>query len=125
MSLPFRLLLLVNAIATLAAGIVLFAFPGAIPATVGISLAPDQAFVARLLGASEFGIAALCIGALRSSEPAVLRLTASTMIVFHAASAIADMMALLQDVTSTVALNLVLRIAMIVLFALIGLRRTA
>ena len=46
--LPLRLLLLINAIATLAAGVVLFAFPGAIPSVVGLTLAPDQAFVAWL-----------------------------------------------------------------------------
>ena len=41
---------------------VLFAFPGAIPSVVGITLAPDQAFVAWLLGAAEFAVAALRIG---------------------------------------------------------------
>jgi hypothetical protein len=57
-----RTVILINAIATIAAGIVLFVFPGAIPSVVGIALAPDQAFVAWLLGAAEFAVAALCIG---------------------------------------------------------------
>src|SRR2546429_6685962 len=137
---PLRILLLINAIATLAAGVVLFVFPGASPSTVGIVLAPDQAFVAWLLSASEFGIAALCIGALLGSasrskgtrdtaqtdsshSPEILRLAAITLIVFHAASAVADTMQLMQQIALAVGLNLALRIVMVVLLAVFGLRR--
>jgi hypothetical protein len=38
-----RTVILINAVATLAAGVVLFVFPGAIPSVVGIVLAPDLA----------------------------------------------------------------------------------
>jgi hypothetical protein len=57
-----RAVILINAIATIAVGVVLFVVPGAIPSVVGIALASDQAFVAWLLGAAEFAVAALCIG---------------------------------------------------------------
>ena len=103
----------------------LFVFPGAIPSVVGITLAPDQAFVAWLLGAAEFGIAALCIGSVHSPSHDVLRLATTTLLVFHAASAVADGMALAQAWSLPIALNLALRIAMVVLLAIFGLRRGA
>jgi hypothetical protein len=110
-----RTLLLINAVATLAAGVVLFVFPGAIPSVVGIALAPDQAFVAWLLGAAEIGIAALCIGSVHSPRHDVLRLATTTLVVFHVASAVADGMALAQAWSVPIALNLALRIVMVVL----------
>ncbi|MEO6396643.1 MAG: hypothetical protein ABIO40_12130 [Devosia sp.] len=119
-----RTLILINAIATLAAGIMLFVFPGAIPSVVGIALAPDQAFVAWLLGAAEIGIAALCIGSVHSPSHDVLRLATTTLLVFHAASAIADAIALAQAWSLPIALNLGLRIVMVILLAAFGLRRT-
>jgi hypothetical protein len=60
MTLGLRILLIVNAVATAAAGLVLFAWPAAIPATVGISLPADAWFVAWLLGSAELGLAVLC-----------------------------------------------------------------
>lgn len=120
-----RTLILINAVATLAAGVVLFVFPGAIPSVVGIALAPDQVFVAWLLGAAQIGIAALCIGAVHSPSQDVLRLATTTLLVFHAASAVADTMALMQAYSLPIALNLGLRIVMVVLFAVFYPRRSA
>jgi hypothetical protein len=110
-----RTLILINAVATLAAGVVLFVFPGAIPSVVGITLAPDQAFVAWLLGAAEIGLAALCIGSVHSPSHDVLRLATTTLLVFHVASAVADGMALTQGWSLPIALNLALRVVMVVL----------
>ncbi|MDB5506354.1 MAG: hypothetical protein JWR75_992 [Devosia sp.] len=121
----FRILLLVNAVATLAAGLVLFLLPGAIPGTVGIELAPGQEFVAWLLGASELGISALCFAALRARHAETLRLVALTLIVFHAASAVADALALAQAASVGVALNLALRLVMVVAFAALARRLDA
>ena len=118
-----RTLILSNAIATLAAGVVLFVFPGAIPSVVGITLAPDQALVAWLLGAAEIGIAVLCIGSVHSPSHDVLRLATTTLLVFHAASAAADGMALMQGWSLPIALNLVLRVVMVVLLVAFRPRR--
>jgi hypothetical protein len=120
-----RTLILVNAVATLAAGLVLFVLPGAIPSVVGITLAPDQAFVAWLLGAAEIGIAALCIGSVHSPSYDVLRLATTTLLVFHVASAVADGMALAQAWSLPIALNLGLRVVMVVLLVAFRLRRSA
>jgi hypothetical protein len=124
MPLLLRILFVVNAVATLAAGVVLFLFPAAIPATVGIVLAPEASFVAWLLGASEFAIAALAVGALLSREPAVWRLAALTLVVLHAASAVADLLALLQGFTLAVAVNLLVRLVLAAALVL-GLPRSA
>jgi len=112
-----RTVILINAIATIAAGVVLFVFPAAIPSVVDITLAPDQAFVAWLLGAAEFTVAALCIGSVHSPSHDVLRLATTTLLVFHAASAVADAMALAQTFSLPIALNLALRIVMVILLA--------
>ncbi len=119
-----RLLLAVNAVATAAAGIVLFLWPAAIPATVGIALAPDASFVAWLLGSAELGLAALCALGLRASEPAALRLVCWTMLVTHATAAVADAMALAQGLAPVaIGINLAVRVAMVALFWRLGLRR--
>lgn len=122
MSPPLRILFVVNALATAAAGFVLLFVPAAIPATVGITLPPDASFIAWLLGAAEWGVTALCIGALRSQEPAAHRLAAMSLLVFHAASGMADLLALGGGFVLTIALNLVLRAVMVAGFAVFGLR---
>jgi hypothetical protein len=121
---PLHLLLAVNAVATAAAGIVLFVWPAAIPAAVGIALPPDAYFVAWLLGSAELGLAALCALALRAIEPAVIRLVCWTMLVTHATAAVADTLALAQGVAPVaVGINLAVRLAMVALFWRFGLRR--
>jgi hypothetical protein len=121
---PLRLLLAVNAVATAAAGVVLFVWPAAIPAAVGIELPPDANFVAWLLGSAELGLAALCALALRATEPAAIRLVCWTMFVIHATAAIADVMAMASGVAPVaVGINLAVRLAMVALFWRFGLRR--
>ncbi|MBX3530008.1 MAG: hypothetical protein KF849_05350 [Rhizobiaceae bacterium] len=121
---PLRLLLAVNAVATAAAGIVLFVWPAAIPGAVGIALPAEANFVAWLLGSAELGLAALCAVALRATEPAAIRLVCWTMLVTHATAAVADMLALGQGVAPVaVGINLAVRLAMVVLFWQLGLRR--
>ena len=116
MSLPLRILLIVNAVAALAAGVVLFVFPAAIPATAGITLAPGDNFVAWLLGASEIAIAVLALGALPAGT-AAQALAVLTLIVLHALSALADGMAMLQNPSPTLAINLAVRALMVALLA--------
>jgi hypothetical protein len=119
MSLPLRILLIVNAVAALAAGVVLFVFPAAIPATAGIALAPGDNFVAWLLGAAEIAIAALCARALwhRAPHPELVEATVLTLIVLHALSGLADILALAGNPSPTLAVNLAVRVAMVVLLA--------
>ncbi|WGD49095.1 hypothetical protein QA641_26030 [Bradyrhizobium sp. CB1650] len=121
MSLAFRILLVVNAVATLAAGVVLLLFPAAIPATVGIVLPSEANFVAWLLGSAELGLAALCALALRLTDREALRLVAWTMLVSHLSAALADALARLAPVA--IGANLAIRLLMAALFWWLGLRR--
>jgi hypothetical protein len=133
MSLPLRMLLIVNAVATLAAGVVLFVFPAAIPATAGIALAPGDAFVAWLLGAAEIAVAALCARTLLrrrphgtpvEPHPELVAATVLTLIVLHALSALADGMAMLHNPSPTLAINLAVRIAMVALLVVFRPRQS-
>lgn len=124
MSLAFRILLVVNAVATLAAGVVLLLFPAAIPATVGIVLPSEANFVAWLLGSAELGLAALCALALRLTDRGALRLVAWTMLVSHLSAALADALALAQGLAPVaIGTNLAIRLLMAALFWWLGLRR--
>jgi hypothetical protein len=53
-------LLIINAIATLAAGIVLFVAPNLIPSAVSIYVDRSAYMINYLLGSSELAFAALC-----------------------------------------------------------------
>jgi hypothetical protein len=122
MSPPLRILLIMNAVATLAAGLVLFIFPGAIPATIGVAPPADANIMAWLLGASELGLCVLCVVVLRRPDPAALRLAVITLIAVHAASALADLLALPQHAGPALIGNVAVRLLMVALLAVFGLR---
>lgn len=67
----------------------------------------------------------LCIGTVHSPSHDVLRLATTTLLVFNAASAVADAMALVPAYSLPFALNLALRLIMVVLLAAFLPRRTA
>jgi multisubunit Na+/H+ antiporter MnhC subunit len=54
-----RVLLVVHAVITFAAGVVLVVVPAAIPNVIGIQLASDSFIICYLLAAAEVGIAYL------------------------------------------------------------------
>ena len=122
---PLRILLAVNLVAALAAGVVLFLWPGAIPATVGLDLAPQDAFVARLLGAAEFATAALSGLALRTPSDEARRLAVATLIVLHVASVLALVLALGGTTAPGLVVNLVARLVQVALLWRFGLARRA
>lgn len=120
-----RIVLIVNALATFAAGLALFISPGFLGAAVDIEIGRDAYFVYYLLGASELGIAALCFLALRLTDTAALRMVCWAMVVFHAASAFAGILAYAEGLSVAVLANVALRILMVALFAWFGLRHRA
>ncbi len=117
-------LLLINAIATFAAGIALFVAPDLIAGAVGIRIDPDAHFLAYLLGASEFGIAALGYFGSGLTDVQALRIVTLTFIVFHAASGVAGVYAFAQGVSAAVWWNVVVRVLMVGAFIYYGLVRT-
>jgi hypothetical protein len=121
--LTLSLLLKINAWAMAAAGIVLFASPGGIPATVGIHIERDAYLVCYLLGAAEFAFATLCWLSSRSRQAQTLRIAAVACVVLHAASGLGELLALFQGVAAALWLNVGLRILMIALFYYFAWRR--
>lgn len=118
-----RIVLIVNALATLAAGLALFISPGFLGAAVDIVIGRDAYFVYYLLGASELAIATLCVLALRLADPVALRMVCWTMIVFHTASGLAGVLAYAEGLSAAVWANVALRALMVGLFAWFGLRQ--
>lgn len=102
-------LLVINALATAAAGIVLFVQPEVIAGAVGIQLGPEAHFVYYLLGASELAFAALCYYGRTLTDPEARRVVVVTCIVFHAASGVAGVLAVGQGVSSALWWNVGVR----------------
>lgn len=113
-------LLWLNAIATLAAGLVLFVAPELIAGTVGIHLGQEAHFLYYLLGASELGLSALCFLGLRFRDRSTLITVSLTLIVFHFASGVAGVFAFAGGVDAAVLWNVVARVFMVVLFGYHG-----
>lgn len=114
-------LLWLNAVATLAAGLVLFVAPGLIAGTVGIHVGQEDRFLYYLLGASELGLSALlCFLGLRSRDRGTLVTVSLTLIVFHFASGVAGIYAFAGGVDAAVLWNVVARVVMVLLFGYHG-----
>jgi hypothetical protein len=117
-------LLTINAVAMLAAGVVLFLWPELVPGVTGIELQRPAFFLCYLLGASELAIATLCFLAVKLSDAAALRAIVITCIVFHASSGVAGICAIVEGATAAVWWNVALRGVMVILFVRYGLRRS-
>ena len=122
MTLPLRILFIAHGVVTAAAGVVLIAVPGLIPSAVGITLMPDANLLPYLLGAVEFGVAVLSIGASRLTDAAAIRLIAVSFVVMHAVSALVEMLALTEGADPLLWGNVALRVVVGVIFALIAAR---
>lgn len=118
-----KALFLIHGVATLAAGIVLALFPGAIPATVGIVMEPGDFLLSYFLAAAELGIAVLSLGAARLDDAAAIRLIAAAFVTFHGATAVFEVVYLFASGFSLVLLvNIVVRIGASAAFAAIWSR---
>jgi hypothetical protein len=81
---------------TLAGAVVLTVWPKAIPATVGIALAPNDFLIVYLVAAAELAAAVLSFGAMRLADVAALRLVVATLVVIHGASGVLNLVYLAQ-----------------------------
>lgn len=116
-------LLIINAVATAAAGIVLFLRPDLIAGVVGIYLDPGDYFLYYLLGSSELAFAVLCYSSRNLQNAEALRIVTLTCIVFHAASGVAGIYASIQGLSLVVWGNVALRVLMVTLFIYYGIYR--
>jgi F0F1-type ATP synthase assembly protein I len=115
-----RILLVVHAVITLAAGVVLVVAPGAIPSVIGVHLAPGSFVLCYFLAGAEFSIAFISFYGSRCRDAEAIRLVVQTIIVFHAATAVLEVCALAQGMDVRLWGNVVLRVIVIALFAHYG-----
>ena len=113
----------VHGAVTLAAAVVLFLAPAAIPGAVGVAIDPTAYLVCYLLGAAEVGIAVLSFGAARLRDASAVRLVSLVFVVFHVASAAAEVYAFTQGVSGTIWGNIAIRAVVAALFAYFGIHR--
>jgi hypothetical protein len=104
------------------AGTVLIVAPELIPGAVGISIDQSAYLVCYLLGAAEIAIAFLSYYAKNLSDPPALRLIALTFVIFHAVTAIVEVFAFMQGLSSAIWSNVALRVVAVILFTYYGLR---
>lgn len=114
-------LLLIHAIITLGAGFVLIVAPGMIPATVGIRMDPSAYLICYLLGAAELSIAVLSLYGSSPRHSDALRVICLTIIVFHAFSAIVEILAYIQGVSAAIWINVAVRVIAVILFVYYGI----
>jgi hypothetical protein len=108
-----RWLLVVNAVASVAAAVVLAITPGAIPAAVGVTLEHSQHLMAYLLAAAELSISALCVIALHSNLGVTVGQVACVLIVFQVGSAFAGAAALAEGASPLIGWNVAARIVIV------------
>jgi len=118
-----RLLLVIHAVITLAAGVVLVLAPGAIPGTIGIELSPGSFLICYLLAGAEFAIAFLSAYGARCEGVGCRHAVIGTIIVFHGSTGILEVAALAQGLDARLWGNVALRLAVIAAFAYFGLLR--
>jgi hypothetical protein len=103
---------------------VLAAAPAAIPATVGIEMAPKDVLLPYFLSAAELAIAILSLGAIRLQDAAAIRLIALTFVLFHGATAVLELVYVaVAGFSPVLAANIAVRVAVAAVFAVIWWKR--
>ncbi len=111
----FRFLLIVNALASAAAAIVLTVAPAAIPSIIGSSIGPEAYFVARLLAAAELSLAAMCAYAVQRRSDDVYQQCAVALIVLHVGSIAAGLVQFAAHSNAVVGANIAVRAVIVLL----------
>jgi hypothetical protein len=115
-----RILLVIHAIITFAAGAVLVVEPEAIPSAISIHLGPGAFLVCYLLAGAEFSFAFLSFHGSQCRDPQVIRLVVRAIIVLHASTAVLEIYALTQGIDVRLWSNVALRVIVIALFVYFG-----
>jgi hypothetical protein len=118
-------LLVLHAIITVAAGVVLIIAPAQIPKTVNIHLDRSAYLLSYFLGSAELAFAFLSYYGSKLTDVKSLRLVSLTFIVFHAATAAVEVYAFMQGASIRLWGNVALRVVIAVLFWYYGVFKTA
>lgn len=114
-------LLVVHAVITFAAAIVLVFFPAAIPHTADIPVNRDQYLLCYFLAASELSVAYLSYFGSKFTDGKVLRFITASLIVFHSATMVLEAYAFVaKEAGIYITGNIMLRI-IIILFYYFGI----
>jgi hypothetical protein len=115
-----RAVFAVHGLITLAGGVVLIAFPTAIPSAVGITITRPDYLLVYLVAAAELAVAVLSFGAIRITDWEALRLIVTTLVVLHLASGILDMVYMaLTEPNAVMISNTVLRFAVVAVLLIV------
>lgn len=116
-----KIIFILHACITLAAGIVLIFAPAYIPARVNIRLNPEAYLLSYFLGAAEIALASLSFFASRLKSSAAIRLIASCFALFHFLTAMTELYALTKGADSSLWANVLVRFVVSALFLYFGL----
>jgi hypothetical protein len=117
-----RVLLLINALATGAAALVLAIAPSAIPATIGLVLRPEQFVLSYFLAGSEAAICLMCLQGFRLRSRSLRIVLFQALIGLHAVTAVLSLIGIAQGTSPTLIWNIGLRIGMVSLLIVALLR---
>jgi hypothetical protein len=117
-----RVLLLINALATGAAAVVLAIAPSAIPATIGLVLRPEEFVLSYFLAGSEAAICLMCLQGFRVRSRSLRIVLYQGLIGFHAVTAALSLVGIAQGTSPTLIWNVGLRIGLVCLLIVALLR---
>lgn len=117
-----RTLLFAHAFITFAAGVVLVVVPGAIPATIGVTVTSGAFVLCYFLAGAEFSLAFLSYLGARSNNVEAIRSIVQGIIVLHASTAALEMYAISRGISPALWANVALRIIVVAIFSLYGFK---
>jgi hypothetical protein len=115
-----RILLVLHAIVTFAAGVVLVVAPDAIPSVVDVHMAPGSFVICYFLAGAEFALAFLSFYAARRHDAESMHIAVRTIIVFHTSTALLEIYALAHGSDVKLWGNVAVRIIVTALFLYYG-----
>lgn len=116
-----KIIFILHACITLAAGIVMIVAPAYIPAMVNIRLNPEAYLFSYFLGAAEIALAFLSFFASRLKSREAIRLIASCFALFHFLTAMTELYALTKGADNSLWANVLVRFVVSALFLYFGL----
>ncbi|MDF2438951.1 MAG: hypothetical protein K0Q95_3327 [Bacteroidota bacterium] len=116
-----KLLFTLHALITFFAGIVLIVAPQLIPSTVGITLDPSANLICYLLAASEISLSVLSFLSRKITDQQALKAIIISLITLHLTSGLLEVYACILGTSSSVLINVLLRIVVSGLFFYYGI----
>ncbi|MGZ4937445.1 MAG: hypothetical protein ACXVIF_03645 [Halobacteriota archaeon] len=118
-------LFLLNALFTLAGGIILLVAPNQLSQLVGVHIDPNTYFVYYLLSVASLSLAVPSFFGIVLTDVNALRALSWTFLVFHASSAGVAVYAFARDLSAAVWANILVHVLFSILFVYYGLMRTS